>query len=215
MRPQALAAILFLFLSTALTVSANSVSATGKSSYGGPTTGSLTQDTSMSLGSGFTGALDDSFSNGTDSFLEIDTPGLRLPAGTTINIDLSGFDGNIVFDSVFCAASSFLGSCDPEGSPAVPLTSAQSACLSTISENNPSTGVFQFSAPACTLTGSYTMALIFSDPGLTSLSSLNLSTIKVSTIPPAGAPEPGSLMLLGAGLAGIFLRRFSRREARS
>jgi hypothetical protein len=206
-------AALGLCLGCSSICSANSVGATGKSNYGGPTTGSLTQDTSMSLGSGFTGALDDSFSNGTDSFLEIDTPG--LPAGTTINIDLSSFDGNIVFDSVFCAASSFLGSCNPEGSPAVPLTSAQSTCLSTISENNPSTGMFQFSAPACTITGSYTMALIFSDPNSSTLPNLDLSTIKVSTTPPAGAPEPSSLMMLGAGLVGLLVRRRSGHEARS
>jgi len=206
-------AALGLFLASASICTANSVGASGKSNYGGPTTGFLIQDTTQGLGSGFTGALDDSFSNGTDSFLEIDTPG--LPAGTTINIDVSGFDDNIVFDAVFCAATSFLGGCNPEGSPAVPLTSAQSTCLSTISESNPSTGLFQFSAPACTITGSYTMALIFSDPTLTSLSGLDLSSIKVSTTPPTGAPEPSSLMLLGAGLLGLLVRRRNAHEARS
>lgn len=206
-------AALCLFLASSSICTANSVGAKGKSDYGGPTTGFLTQDTSMSLGSGFTGALDDSFSNGTDSYLEIDTPG--LPVGTTINIDLSGFDDNIVFDAVFCASTSFLGSCNPEGSPAVPLTSAQTTCLSTISESNPSTGMFQFSAPACTITGSYTMALIFNDPDSSPLPNLDLSTIKVSTTPPAGAPEPSSLMMLGAGLVGLLVRRRSVHEARS
>jgi hypothetical protein len=205
-------AALGLFLASASICTATSVKATGKSDYGGSPNGSLTQDSSITpanLGGGFSAFIDNSFSFGSNSYLEIDTPGLL--AGTIINI--SGLGPNAVFDAVYCAASSFIGTCDPSG--ALPLTTAQLNCLSTLSSSGPTAGVFQISAPGCTTTGSYTMALIFSNSDDSTFSASDLSTLSVSTTPPVGAPEPGSLMMLGAGLVGLLVRRRSGLAARS
>jgi len=210
MKFNALCAVLFLFLlSTAQTVSAGTIKASGKSDFGDP--GSLTQDTSTSLGGGFTASLDDSASLGTDSYLEIDTPSTELSAGTIIQI--SGLDTSLVFDSVYCAASSFLGSCDPDGTPPVSLTVPQSNCVGTLSETNPSAGVFDFTAPQCTTTSSYSMVLIFSNGG--TLPASDLTGITANTIPPTGAPEPSLTMMLGAGLVGLAVRKYSGCQARS
>lgn len=202
---KSLAAVgLALFMACPLLCGATGVKATGKSSFGG-SMGSLTPDgTPTSLGGGFSAGLDDSFSDGTDSFLEIDTPG-SLVAGTLITI--SGL-GTLPFSSVYCSPTSFLGTCDPDGS--TPLTTAQSNCLGTIDEENPSAGTFTFTVPTCNITGNNSMVLIFGD-GSTSLTGFNLSGIDVST-GSASMPEPSSLVLLGGGLVGLVLRRRSLRQ---
>ena len=201
-------AALAIFLACPWICGANSIPAKGKSSYGGPTTGFLTVDTSQDLGSGFTASLDDSFSNGTDSYLEIDTPNL---SGGTITI--SGLGDLLVFDSVFCSATSFLGTCDPDGS--TPLTTAQNNCLNTLSETNPSPGVFTFTAPTCTISGSYSMALIFTNSDDSSLTGYDLASISASRSPASTAPEPGSLLLLAFGLVGLFIGSRLLRQAGS
>jgi hypothetical protein len=192
--------------------SANSVGATGKSNYGSFPDGFLTPDTSItpvSLASGFTASIDDSDSFGNDSYLEIDTP--DLPGGTTI--DISGLPTDFFFNGVYCAASSFIGTCDPLGG--FPLTTAQINCLNTLSQSSPSSSTFQITAPGCTTTGSYTMELVFGTTDNAGFSSTELSSINVSTKAPAGAPEPSSLIMLGAGLVGLVLRRRSGHQVRS
>ena len=197
---------LALFLACPLMCGATSVKATGKSSYGSFPSGFLTPDgTPQPLGNGYTASLDNSDSNGTDSYLEIDTP--NLLGGTTITI--SGL-GNIPFFAVFCSPTSFLGSCDPDA-PTPVITTAQLNCVATINENNPSAGTFTFTVPTCNITGNNTMALIFGDGS--NLAGFDFSSINASPGPTTGVPEPSSLMLLGGGLVGLFIRRRSLRQA--
>jgi hypothetical protein len=125
-----------------------------------------------------------------DGFLEIDTP--DLPAGTLISVTFPSADGFVLssFSSVYC----------PNGCIASCVDKVTGSFTSTAT-----TDTFEFAAPACSLTntkGDNTMALIFGDPN-----GAIPSGIGISTGAPA-APEPGSLMLLGAGLVGLWgLRR--------
>jgi hypothetical protein len=195
-----------VFLSTALTSHANSaVVARGRSSYGMFPNGSLTPDlnTKLNLGGGFSAMLDTSDNHGNDSYLEIDTP--NLPGGTLISI--SGL-GDATFDGVFCSPTSFLGSCDPDA-PTPTISTAQTNCVGTLSQTSPTAGVFEITSPACTITGNYMMELVFADQ---TFSNYNLSGLSVSA--PLTAPEPGSLVLLGAGLVGLWTKRRSRQEVR-
>jgi hypothetical protein len=195
-----------VFLSTALTSHANAVVARGKSSYGMSPNGFLTPDQNIApvnLGDGFSAMLDNSDSHGTDSYLEIDTP--NLPGGTWISI--SGL-GDATFDGVFCSATSFLDSCDPDA-PNPVISPAQTNCVGTLSQTSPTAGVFQITSPACTITGNYMMELVFFNPDG---SNYNLSGLSVSA--PLTAPEPGSLVLLGAGLIGLWTKRRFRQEVR-
>jgi hypothetical protein len=184
------------FLCTALTATANSVKPTSRSNYGGDitTAGLNLVGQAGTPVNGFTPEIvcpdsDDCVDNPGDLILEIITP--DVPSGSFLNIAGAGET-----TGVYCAGS-FFGDCtvvDPSTQELITqLSAAQTACTNGINDTFTG-GVDTISVPSCALaTANGTqMALLFGN--FTSIPPIQAS---VST------PEPGSFVLLGAGLLGL------------
>jgi len=197
MRYKALAAILFLFLSTALTASANSVQGKSKSNYGD--TPYLTDVGSSETSGGAFLQLVCPVSvgcpaTGESDLLEVTFPAFGFTPGALF--DINGIDTSQEVDIV--CDYSLIGACD--GSV---LSVAQQNCVNTIGGSIVSASTYQVAIPNCSGFIGTEMTLIF---GLSS----DFSSIPASmSVTPAGvtAPEPASWMLLAAGVVVLMFKR--------
>jgi|SRR5580704_1004649 MYXO-CTERM domain-containing protein len=194
MRPQALAAILFLFLSTALTVSANSVQTKPKSNYGdspfltdvgsSETSGGTTLQLVCPVSLGCPSA-------GGEEFLEVSFPATGFTPGALF--DINGIDTSQEVDLV--CEFSMIGACDS------PLTATQQECVNSIGGSIVSASTYQVAIANCSL--GTNMTLLF---GVSS----DFSSIPASmsvTPATATAPEPAAWMLLALGVVALLSKR--------
>ena len=196
MRYKALAAILFLFLSTALTASANSVQGKSKSNYGD--TPYLTDVGSSETSGGAFLQLVCPVSvgcpaTGESDLLEVTFPAFGFTPGALF--DINGIDTSQEVDIV--CDYSLIGACD------LGLSSAQQICVNTIGGTIISASTDQVAIPNCSGFSGTEMTLLF---GVSS----DFSSIPASmSVTPAGvtAPEPASWMLLAAGVVVLMFKR--------
>jgi hypothetical protein len=195
MRFKALAAILFLFLSTALTVTANSVQTKPKSNYGdapfltpvGPS--ELSSGTTLQLVCPV--SLGCPSSSGGEEFLEVSFPATGFTPGALF--DINGIDTSQEVDLV-CELS-MLGVCGD------PLTSEQQKCVTSIGGSILSASTYQVAIANCTL--GTNMTLLF---GVSSDFSSIPESMSV-TPATATAPEPAAWMLLALGVVALLFKR--------
>jgi hypothetical protein len=197
MRYKALAAILFLFLSTALTASANGVAPKSKSDFG--PSGLIDVGSSATSG-GATLQLVCQSSTGCSTTGDGDFLEVEFPFGFTPGelLDINGVDTTqpVWLD----CDDSFIGPC-----PGGALSPAQSSCVTSIGGTALSPSTYQVAIPSspCSLfTTGTSMDLVL---GLSSPTA-KLTSFSVT---PAGvtAPEPASWMLLAAGVVVLMFKR--------
>ncbi len=203
MRYKALAAILFLFLSTVLTASANGVAPKSKSDFG--PSGLIDVGSSATSGGATLQLVCQSSTGcstpGDGDFLEVEFP-FGLTPGELF--DINGVDTTqpVWLD----CDESFIGPC-PDGA----LSPAQTSCVTSIGGTALSSSTYQVAIPSspCSLftTGTF-MDLVL---GLSS-STDSLTSFSVT---PAGvtAPEPASWMLLAAGVVVLMFKRRANAAA--
>ena len=198
MRFKALAAILFLFLSTALTASATSVAPKSKSSYGNSpfldnigspeTSGGATLQLVCADGPGCPAV-------GEANLLEVTFPN-GFTSGALFNIN--GIDTSQDVDLV--CDFSLIGAC-----PGSTLSAAQQTCVNTIGGTIISTSAYQVAIPNCSSSGfsGTLMTLIFglSDNFSSIPTSASVTSASVTT------PEPASWMLIAFGVVALLLKR--------
>ncbi|MGA7841518.1 MAG: PEP-CTERM sorting domain-containing protein [Candidatus Acidiferrales bacterium] len=197
MRFKTLAAILFLFLSTALTASANSVQGKSKSKSGDSP---YLTDVGSSATSGGTTmqpfcpvSLGCPSSSGGEEFLEVTFPATGFTPGALFNVN--GINTSDEVDLV--CDYSLIGACDSG------LSSAQQTCVNTIGGTIISASTYQVAIPNCSGFSGTEMTLLFGVSGDFSSIQPSMSVTPAS----ATAPEPGSLMLLAFGVVAVLFKR--------
>ncbi|MGB8802367.1 MAG: PEP-CTERM sorting domain-containing protein [Candidatus Acidiferrales bacterium] len=196
MRFKTLAAILFLFLSTALTASATGVAPKSKSDFG--PTGLIDVGSSGSSG-GATLQLVCQSSTGCSTTGDGDFLEVEIPFGLTPGelLDINGVDTTqpVWLD----CDDSFIGPC-----PGGVLNPTQSSCVTSIGGTALSPSTYQVAIPSsCSLftTGTFIDLVLGLSSPTNSLASFSVTPAS------ATAPEPASWMLLAAGVVALLFKR--------